>query len=44
VKQLYAAQGLAPHGSASPKEFPKAVRDDFDRIGNLMKIAGIKPE
>lgn len=44
VKQLYAAQGLAPHGSASPEEFAKAVRDDFDRIGKLMKVAGIKPE
>jgi tripartite-type tricarboxylate transporter receptor subunit TctC len=44
VKQLYAMQGLAPHGSPSPEDFAKVVREDFDRIGKLMKIAGIKPE
>ena len=44
VKQLYAVQGLVPLGSASPEEFSKFVRGDFDRIAKLVKIAGIKPE
>jgi len=44
VKRLYAAQGLAPQGSSSPEDFAKFVFADFDRIGKLMNIAGIKPE
>jgi tripartite-type tricarboxylate transporter receptor subunit TctC len=44
VKQLYATQGLAPQGSTSPEDFGRFVRGDFDRIGRLMKTAGIQPE
>lgn len=44
VRQAYAAQGLAPQGSASPEEFAQLVLADFDRIGKLIKLAGIKPE
>ena len=44
VRQLYATQGLAPQGSASAEDFERFVRADFDRIGRLMKIAGIRPE
>jgi tripartite-type tricarboxylate transporter receptor subunit TctC len=43
-RRLYAAQGLAPQGSPSPEDFAKFVFADFERIGNLMKVAGIKPE
>lgn len=44
VKQLYAAQGLVPTGSASPQEFDKFFRADFERTAGLVKVAGIKPE
>jgi tripartite-type tricarboxylate transporter receptor subunit TctC len=44
VKKLYAFQGLVPLGSASPEEFGKFFRADFDRIARLVKVAGIKPE
>jgi tripartite-type tricarboxylate transporter receptor subunit TctC len=44
VKDLYTAQGMAPLGSASPEEFRKFFREDFERVAKLIKIAGIKPE
>lgn len=44
LKQQYANQGLEPLGSASPEEFGKFFRSDFERIAKLVKIAGIKPE
>lgn len=44
VKQQFANQGLVPLGSASPEEFGKFVRADYDRVAKLVKIAGIKPE
>jgi tripartite-type tricarboxylate transporter receptor subunit TctC len=44
VKDLYTAQGMAPLGSASPEEFGKFFREDFDRVAKLIRIAGIKPE
>lgn len=44
VKQQFANQGLVPLGSPSPEEFGKFVRSDYDRIGKLVKIAGIRPE
>ena len=44
VKEFYAAQGVVPLGSASPEEFARFFRADFERIANLVKIAGIKPE
>ena len=44
VKQQYAFQGLVPLGSASPEEFGRFFRADFDRIAKLVKIAGLKPE
>lgn len=44
VKQQFASQGLAPLGSASPEEFGKFFRADFDRIAKLVKLAGLKPE
>ncbi len=44
VRQQFANQGLAPLGSASPEEFNKFFRADFERIAKLVKIAGLKPE
>jgi len=44
VTQQYANQGLVPLGSASPEEFGRFFRADFDRIGKVVKVAGIKPE
>ncbi len=44
VKQHFANQGLAPLGSASPEEFGKFFRADFERITKLVKLAGLKPE
>jgi len=44
VKKLYASQGLVPLGSASPQEFDRYFRADFDRVARLVQVAGIKPE
>lgn len=44
VRAQYANQGLVPAGSASPEEFDKFFRSDYDRLAKLVKIAGIKPE
>ncbi|MDP2238800.1 MAG: tripartite tricarboxylate transporter substrate binding protein [Burkholderiales bacterium] len=44
VKQQFANQGLVPLGSASPEEFGKFLRADYERVARLVKIAGIKPE
>jgi tripartite-type tricarboxylate transporter receptor subunit TctC len=45
TKQQYTAQGLQPlAGSASPEEFNRFIRADFERITKLVKISGIKPE
>ena len=38
------AQGLQPSGSASPEEFGRFFRADFERNAKLVKIAGVKPE
>jgi len=44
VKTQYANQGMLPTGNASPEEFEKVVRADFERLAKLVKMAGIKPE
>lgn len=44
VKSQFANQGLVPAGSASPEDFGKFVRGDYERIVKLVKLAGIKPE
>jgi tripartite-type tricarboxylate transporter receptor subunit TctC len=44
VKTQFANQGLVPSGSASPEEFGKFFRGDYERIAKLVKTAGIKPE
>ena len=44
VKEQYALQGMIPQGSASPEEFNRFFRADYERIARLVKAAGIKPE
>jgi tripartite-type tricarboxylate transporter receptor subunit TctC len=44
VKTQYANQGMVPTGSASPEDFDRFFRADYDRLAKLVKIAGIKPE
>ena len=44
VVRLYAAQGLQPSPSASPEEFGRFFRADFERNAKLVKLAGLKPE
>ncbi len=44
VYDAYLAQGTVPVGSATPAEFSKYFRADFERVGKLIKMAGIKPE
>lgn len=44
TKQLLASQGVLPLESASPEEFARFFRADFDRVAKLISIAGIKPE
>ncbi|HEX6005318.1 MAG TPA: tripartite tricarboxylate transporter substrate binding protein [Burkholderiales bacterium] len=43
VKKLYFELGEEPvHGS--PEDFGKLIREDYERMGKLVKVAGIKPE
>ena len=44
LREQYALQGTVPQGSASPEEFGRFFRADYDRIVKLVKAAGIKPE
>lgn len=43
VRKLFFELGEEPvHGS--PEDFGKLIREDFERMGKLVKLAGIKPE
>lgn len=43
VRKLYFELGEEPvHGS--PEDFGKFIREEFERMGKLVKMAGIKPE
>jgi len=44
VKNMYIAQGTMSVGSATPADFGRYFRADFERVGKLIKLAGIKPE
>lgn len=44
VIRLFAAQGVQPSGSASPEEFAKFFRADFERNAKIVQMAGVKPE
>jgi tripartite-type tricarboxylate transporter receptor subunit TctC len=44
IVRLFAAQGLQPNGSATPEEFGRFFRADFERNAKLVQMAGIKPE
>jgi tripartite-type tricarboxylate transporter receptor subunit TctC len=43
VRKLYQELGEEPvHGA--PEDFGKLIREDYERMGKLVKLAGIKPE
>jgi tripartite-type tricarboxylate transporter receptor subunit TctC len=44
VKELYTAQLMTPLASASPEEFGRFFRADFERVEKLVQVAGIKAE
>lgn len=44
VKQQYAHHALVPQGSPTPEAFGEFFRTDFERVANLVKLAGLKPE
>jgi len=44
VKEQFATQGLAPAASESPEEMARLIRDDYARLGKVVKAAGITPE
>ncbi len=43
VRQLYAAQGEEPAWT-TPDEYAKIVREDYERYGKVVKLAGVKAE
>ena len=44
VRDAYTAQIMVPRASASPAEFARFFRADFERVAKLIKLAGIQPE
>ena len=44
VKAQFATQGLAPSASESPDQMKRMIREDYARIGKVVKAAGIQPE
>ena len=43
VRQLNAAQGEEPAWT-TPDEYAKIIREDFERFGKVLKLAGVKVE
>jgi tripartite-type tricarboxylate transporter receptor subunit TctC len=43
VRKLYNELGEEP-SPGSPEEFGKLIREDYERMGKLVRLAGIKPE
>lgn len=43
VRQLYAAQGEEPAWT-TPEEYAKIIREDYERYGRVVKLAGVKAE
>ena len=43
LRKLYFELGEEP-AIGSPEDFGKLIRDDYERMGKLVKLAGIKPE
>lgn len=43
LRKLYADLGEEPAGG-SPEDFGKLIREDYENLGKLVKMAGIKPE
>jgi len=43
VRKLYFDLGEEPV-RGSPEDFGKLIREDYERMGKLVKLAGIRPE
>ena len=43
LRKQYFALGEEP-ASGSPEAFGKLIREDYESMGKLVKLAGIKPE
>jgi tripartite-type tricarboxylate transporter receptor subunit TctC len=43
VRQLYAAQGEEPAWT-TPDDYAKIIREDYERYGKVVKLAGVKAE
>ncbi len=43
VRKLYFELGEEP-AIGTPQDFGKLIREDFESMGRLVKLAGIKPE
>lgn len=44
VRQQFGSQGLFPLGSASPEAFARFFADEFTRVAQVVKAAGVRPE
>jgi len=44
IREQFALQGLSPASSETPEDFGKKMREEYAKIGKLVKTAGIKPE
>jgi tripartite-type tricarboxylate transporter receptor subunit TctC len=43
LRKQYFALGEEP-AIGSPEDFGRLIREDYERMGKLVKVAGIKPE
>ena len=43
LRELFFELGEEPAGG-SPEDFGKLIREDYQQLGKLVKLAGIKPE
>ena len=43
TRQLYAAQGEEPAWT-TPEEYARIVREDYERYGKVVKLAGVKAD
>lgn len=44
LRERYLSQGMEPGGTGSPADFAQFVKEDFERLGQIIRSAGIKAE
>jgi len=44
LRERYLSQGMEPGSTGTAAEFAQFVKDDFDRLGQIIRAAGIKAE